>query len=435
METLDRTRRPATGWFSYRPLPAQTDSDLGEGVRLHVIDNGTMPVNRICLVMGYGRNAAATASDAEAATLMGELLTEGTATRTGSDIARDVDYEGAFLRAATSESFTTLELVSLNSATGRLLPILADIFHNATFPEEAFTAARARKAQRYEVESTRPPVVASRRLSAIMAGEGHPLSLRRSASSIMAVTRGQVMDQYRRMRDGATIDVYLAGRLDKALTDSVTDFALSLRGSSRHDVFDPVLIPYRAAQPGRRDILMADSMQTAIAAGIPAIGRHHPDYISLRLTVMALGGYFGSRLMKNIREEKGLTYGISAALMGSRDGAYVSIAAQCPAGTGEMVLGEIGREMTALALTDMGAEELTRLRQYAFSQLMGALDSPFSIQDCYRNILMLGTPEDYFRRQFEAITALDAATIRRMAETYLKPSQLRAVTAGPAVAE
>lgn len=89
--------------------------------------------------------------------------------------------------------------------------------------------------------------------------------------------------------------------------------------------------------------------------------------------------------------------------------------------------------MTALATVDMDADELTRLRQYAFSQLVSALDSPFAIQDCYRNILMLGTPADYFRMQFDAISALDAATIRRMAATYLRPELLREVTAGPMV--
>lgn len=435
METLDRKRRPATSWFSFRPLPPQTVTVLTNGVRLHEIDNGTMPVNRLSLVIGYGRNAAFRMGCADSAAIMSELLTEGTLTRSGSDIARDVDYEGAFLRAAISDSYTTIDLVGLNSATPRLTPILTDIFHNASFPEETLNAVRARLAQSYEVESTRPPVVAGRRLSAIMAGPGHPNSRKRSAETIMAVSREQVIDQYRRMRDGATLDVYLAGKLDDALRAEVRNFCLSLRDAApaAADAFEPVFIPFEPEAEGRCDIVMADSMQTAIAAGIPAIGRDHPDYINLRLTVMALGGYFGSRLMTNIREEKGLTYGINASLMGNHDGAYVCIAAQCPAGTASPVLTEIGREMTALATVDMDADELTRLRQYAFSQLVSALDSPFAIQDCYRNILMLGTPADYFRMQFDAISALDAATIRRMAATYLRPELLREVTAGPMV--
>ena len=174
-----------------------------------------------------------------------------------------------------------------------------------------------------------------------------------------------------------------------------------------------------------------ESMQNAIAMGIPAISRHHEDYVPLRLTVMALGGYFGSRLMTNIREEKGLTYGIGAALMGGHEGSHAYISAKCDSNFTDKVISEIKAELVRLASDPPRGEELERLRMHAYVSLLEILDTPKSIMDYYRTMLIAGTPADYLERQLKGITGLSSDVISEMASKYLRPELLRTSIAGP----
>jgi len=145
---------------------------------------------------------------------------------------------------------------------------------------------------------------------------------------------------------------------------------------------------------------------------------------------MALGGYFGSRLMMNVREEKGLTYGISSYLLGCREGSYVTIAAQCDCDNTALVIDEIKAEMRRLADNPPQGEELSRLKLHAATSLAEILDTPASIMGYYANRLYVGTPDDYFESQQAAINALSGEIIAEMASRYLQPDMLSVVVAG-----
>ncbi len=186
----------------------------------------------------------------------------------------------------------------------------------------------------------------------------------------------------------------------------------------------------RPEEPQTRRITKEGAFQDAIAAGMPGPDRSHSDYIALRLTVMALGGYFGSRLMLNIREEKGLTYGINAALMGTPEGSMLNIAAQCDGRSTDTVISEIGAEMRRMVTDPPTGEELRRLKLHASTDLAEILDTPTSIMGYYANRLYVGTPDDYFERQQKAIETLSPDIISEMAARYLDPSRLTIVTAG-----
>lgn len=431
MAMLDRTKRPPVTSFAYRPMPPCTVTTLDNGVRLHTVNVGDVPVNRITVISGLGREEAQPIAGIAAAQFLSSLISEGTSNMSGEEIARHVDYHGAFLFNGIDNHHQTLSLVSLNSDTKVLAPLLTDIFRNAAIPEDAFVAMRTQASQRYLVESGKPSVRASRELNRLITGEGHPLSISPDEKAIMSTDVSEVRRLHTIMRDRASVDVYIGGCLDDSIINTVTELCASLRGNAPTEPLAPLIVPERAAAAGTYTIDMAQSLQTAIAIGIPAIPREHPDYIKLRLTVMALGGYFGSRLMTSIREEKGLTYGIGASLLGAPDGAVINISAQSPAGSGEMVVSEIISELRRLASERMGVGELERLRQYAFTQLMAGLDSPFAITDYYTNMLLSGTPTNYFHSQFTAIDTLTAETIMEMSKKYLQPDKMRIVTAGP----
>ena len=152
---------------------------------------------------------------------------------------------------------------------------------------------------------------------------------------------------------------------------------------------------------------------------MPSIPRSHPDYETLRAVVVALGGYFGSRLMTVIREEKGLTYGISAALLGHREGSYITISSQCDNRYTNTVVEEIGKEIARLACEPMSEDELTTLKRYIRSNLAASFDTPFSAMDYFTTQRHVGSPPDYLDRQQRALDRLTPNVIMDFARKYL----------------
>jgi predicted Zn-dependent peptidase len=426
---LDRTTPPATREFEHLSIPAETVEQVTDGVTLHIIDNGDLPVNRICVLWNYGLNMAAKDGCSAVAEFIPELIREGSAKIDGATLAETIDFNGAWLRARGADHYSLIDLISLNHTTPQLLDIFSDVFCNAALPENAFDAILTKSVRRRQLQLSKVATLSQECASTLMCGTGHPYLNPDSVEQIERVRYADVVRAYNIGTKHSDIHVYIGGRVDSQLLQAVRTFSLSLRPTPT----EKFIFPLAKMQPEpiqRQHINVPGSLQNSLSASIPTISREHPDYINLRLTTIALGGYFGSRLMSNIREEKGLTYGISAALMGMREGAHMQINAQYATGNDQQVIDEVRHELQVLATQPMPADELTRLKRFAASNLAGTLDSPFSIVDYYQNQLLVGTPSNYFDEQFRCVNELTADTIMLMAQKYLNPDEMRIVTAG-----
>jgi predicted Zn-dependent peptidase len=320
-------------------------------------------------------------------------------------------------------------LISLNRTTPQLLNILTDVFNNATLPEKAFEAMRVKSMHRRELQLSKVSTLAQEAACKLINGNSHPYLNADTTEQIAKVTYDDVVRAYNIGTKQSKINIYVGGRIDSDLLNAVRSFGANLRPVVTNPFnFEQVDMQPEAAQWQRIEV--KSSLQNALSASIPTITRNHPDYVNLRLVIIALGGYFGSRLMSNIREEKGLTYGISASLLGMREGAHAQINAQFATGHNQEVIDEVRHELRVLATEPMGNEELTRLKRFVTSNLATTLDSPFALVDYYQNQALVGTPADYFDTQFKCINALNAETIMRIASQYLNPDEMRIVTAG-----
>lgn len=427
----DRPHAPQVHAMAWQPLPDQQVVTTAGGVTMHIVDSGELPANRVSLIWNYGVAQGTVQTGLPgAATMVPQLMMEGTASRTGSQIAEAFDFAGAMTRSRAVDQYTVLDVMGLNDSTPRMLRVMADVYANATIDPRVFDSLLVKAVNQRRLQLTQPMLVAQEAVGTSIAGAAHPYLQPVSPEKMATLTRDDVWQAYRTGTARTGLHIFFGGKLDGAIRDALFGLADALRPQPVSDPYVCPIVPFSPESAGRRHIAMPQSLQTAVAAAIPAVPRQHPDYNSLRLTVMALGGYFGSRLMTNIREEKGLTYGISASLMGTREGAYIYIAAQCAAGTADIVIAEIQNEMRRLADQPMGADELTRLKRYVASQLMSTLDTPLSVLEYYITHLTVGTPDDYFAAQFRAIESLTPDTIQRIAATYLRPDALHIVTAG-----
>lgn len=420
---MDRTIAPNVSLFSEIALQPQEVFSLENGTRVHLVRKGSLPLSRVAILWDGGNLDYPSQAIVG---VTGATLTEGTKSMSSGEVADIVDYSGARLAGGVCGHYLSLELMAINSTRRKMVELMADIASNASFPSNAVESARRRIAASRALQMEKVAYKAASALEEIMHGAGHPASAVAKPGEFMNVTDEDCRTLFARA-SRAPMNIFAGGDLSDNFIETIVDTFEAFPVASESPIH---IRPYSPMEPVRKHIAVEGAVQSAVAIGMPEIGRDHPDYIPLRLAIMALGGYFGSRLMANIREEKGLTYGISAALLGSLEGAFMEIQAQCDARYVDQVIEETLKEIKRLASCPPMGRELDRLRLHAWTSLAQSADNVFSTLDHYITSLRVGTPSDYFERQLQAIATLTSDTIARVAAEYLDPDKLSIVTAG-----
>lgn len=424
---LDRTTPLPVQPFGHLSMMPQTVMTLANGLTLHCCSGGDQPVCRLSLLIPGGNAELGAAR----AALLAEGRIEGTETLSAEDISDRLDFNGVKFSAVTNDHYIVVAVSMLNHRVADTMPLFTEIVSHPTYPDERIEVLRLKLAAELNTRLRRPSFRASAALQPLVFGESHPLAHVMTDDDIRAVSADNLRQTARKAVNPATMHAYLAGRLTPEIIDTVISALSTLTPAEGINLN---IVPYTGAVPPLRlDKHHNDTLQTAIACAIAAPRRSHPDYIKLRYTVMALGGYFGSRLMSNIREDKGLTYGIDASLLGARDGSHVLITASCDNASTDIVIEEIDKELRRMAGEPPQGTELEHLRLFAATSLAEDLDSPFAAAAYYSSQIAIGTPPDYFDRQQRELAALTPDTLAQMAQEYLRPDLTLTVTAGPYV--
>src|SRR6185312_12597437 len=163
----------------------------------------------------------------------------------------------------------------------------------------------------------------------------------------------------------------------------------------------------------------SEALQSAIRIGTPFINRQHPDFPAVQVLNTVLGGYFGSRLMNNIREDKGYTYGIGAGVSSYRQGGAMFIATEVGAEVCKAAVSEIEKEINLLKTELIPDEELSLVRNYMMGSLLGSLENVFSHADKFKNLHFSGLGYDYYDRYVDAVKTVSAERLKELANQYL----------------
>lgn len=421
---MNRSQAPQVKPFGHLSIPPETVEELSNGIKLHYISGGDQPVCRLMLCFAGG---VAEIGNTVTGRIVMSMLTNGSAHYSTEETADILDFNGIRIGSSQRSHYCTLRISMLNHRVGDVMPVMTDFLNEPSFPADRLETACLNARTQIETDMAEPSFEVEKLFDELMLGKGHPLAITPSPSFAEGFTVDNARMLYRRLLCTSKCEAFLSGALDDNIIQSVRMALESV--SSLSDGFDFNYVDIAPpSSPQHICVSRPDSLQSTVKAGIPSIGRNHADYIPLHLSTMALGGYFGSRLMTNIREEKGLTYGIHASLMGQREGAYMQISAQCDKSYTAQVLDEIRNELKRLSTNPPTGRELERLKLYATSSLAKSLDSPDEIMDFYMTRLMADTPADYFDARLRAINALDSDTIARIADTYLSPEFLSTVS-------
>lgn len=422
---LNRTIAPDIKDFEMLKIPQCRTLTLDNGIKLNVIDHGEFDVNRMTISWEGGANDV----DSFASLMLAsDLMREGTKLSRGAEIAETFDYNGAWLKSNFHSHHSSLILHSLNNKFDAVLPTLVETITQPIFPQQEFEINKEKLAKRKEINLSKVAYLSNLSNQKLIFGKNHPCSVEESPNDIRNIAIGDVKELHKQIFTPNGCELFLAGRITPQIEDCINNNIgkLPLAESS----FEQRIIPLCPSDKKLDIIEVPDSMQCAITLSIPTISRSHSDYIDLRHAIMALGGYFGSRLMANIREDKGYTYGISAMLMGHWEGGVMTISTQCDNSYANAVIEEVKKEIENLKQNNFNDDELLRLKRYAMTQIAGILDSPFSIMDYYENVRHVLTPIDYLEASQHSIKNLTSQRIASLAHQYLNTGELRISIAG-----
>ncbi len=324
----------------------------------------------------------------------------------------------------------------LNSKAADVVPLLPELFLEPVFPDAAFNTWQEKIARNFEISAEKVEFQASWAGNKFMMGEHHPLARIMSASDIRAISVDEVRQWHARSfvpavdaSGESSLSLYLSGCVTPELINMIdgTLGRMPVSGS----VLPPLnIVPFLASSGVRTHIEVPGAMQSAVRMYMPGLSRSHPDYIKLRLLTVALGGYFGSRLMSNIREDKGYTYGIGSYLLGYPEGSIIGISSSTDNAFVQPLVDEAVKELYRLSSGDFTEDEMSRLRSYAMSTLASSLDSTFEIMDYHIDGKIAFLPEDYFDRQVEETMSLTSDELVRVAREHLPIDDLTVVVAG-----
>jgi zinc protease len=423
---LDRTIAPPVQPLARVALPAAEVQALPSGARLHVLANDAQPVVRLQAVFRAGKLAEPKPG---LATLTARMLLEGTTTRTARQIADEVAFYGASLECDAGFDRSTLTLYCLTRHLPTLLPLVLDVLTNPAFPEAELQQLKTRTIQNVRVERQKTSFLASERFNELLFGAETAYGRPFDAEAYQALTTDEAQAFHRAAYALSNAEIFLCGDVTAEQALVAEAFSAGLAGEGFPEVDAAARPDFAPGAPNQ--VPVAGSLQASIRMGRLWPGPTHPDTHRLKLLVNVLGGYFGSRLMRNIREDKGLTYGIYASVAPREQGASLVIGTDVKGESADFAVSEIESELRRLQEEPIPAEELETVKNYILGKFANELSTVFEQCDKYKNLVFLGLPADYYSEFVQQTEAASAEALQVLAQQYLAPEAMQIVVAGP----
>lgn len=346
------------------------------------------------------------------------LLKNGTRNKSAYQINDHFEYYGSHLNRSCYNETSTVTLHSLTKHLAELLPVVKELLTESVFPQEELDVYRQNMKQRLRVNLKKSDFVASRLIDAYLYGEEHPYGRFTRYEDFDALNREELVDYYNRYYLNGKLVIFVAGKLPPNIFQLLDD---NLGDLDQGHVTLTDIQGKPAAERKYRVTNDPDGVQGAIRLAAHFPNRHHPDFQKVQVLNNLFGGFFGSRLMSNIREEKGYTYGIYSYLQNHIQQSAWVVSTEAGRDVCEATVAEVYKEMEILRNEPIEEEELALVRNYMMGSILGDLDGPFQIVNRWKNIILNGLDESYFYNQIETIRTVPADELQRLAQKYLVP--------------
>lgn len=423
---MDRTIQPEIQPLKNFHIQTPVRTTLPNGIPLTVINAGEQEVVRMDVLFSGGRWQQ---SQKLQALFTNRMLREGTTKYTAATIAEKLDYYGSWLELSSSSEYAYITVYSLNKYLAKTLEVVESMIKEPLFPQKELQTILDTNIQQYLVNTSKVDFLAHRSLLKFLYGEQHPCGKIVMEEDYHTITPEVLREFYERYYHSGNCSIFLSGKVTDDIISRVTDiFGIPF---GQYQLQMPKLsFPFAAIPEKRIFTEREDAMQSAVKMGCTTITREHPDYPKLRVLMTLFGGYFASRLMSNIREDKGYTYGISAGVVFYPDSGLLIVSTETDNEYVEPLIQEVYHEIDRLHQEPVSAEELRMVRNYMLGEMCRSYESPFSLSDAWIFIATSGLKDDYFARSLQAVNEITPAEIQDLAQRYLCKETLKEVIAG-----
>ena len=398
-------------------------TQLANGIGLYTLASEDFEVLRISFVFRAGSAVQQAPFSASAAA---NLLAEGTRDMTAQQVAEQLDYYGSWYDVNVDRDYAYINFATLSKFFDQTLSVAEQILLCPAFPEEELRTYAAKRKQRLAIERTKVDVEAREAFARALFGPQHPYGVSSDEKEYDRLTRDDVAGFYRRFYTAENCFVVCSGRIGESEQRAIAALAERIPcGGAETSVAFPAPVTTHetfVAHPG--------AVQSSLRLGRLLFPRLHPDFLGMQVVATALGGYFGSRLMQNLRERHGYTYGVVAAMVNFEREGYLAIAAQVGTDVTQQALREIYAEIERLRTEPMPEEELELVKNMMAGEMMRILDGPFGIADVTIENILCGTDNAVIGENIRRIRQMTPADVQRLAQRYLAREDLVTVIAG-----
>ena len=392
---------------------------LDNGVEVYAVNAGTQEVLSLELVFSAG-NWFEPQNNIAAATNF--LIKNGTKSKTAFQLNEHFDYYGSHLSRGCYNETANIVLHCIDRHFATHLPVIAEMITDAIYPQHELDIYKQNMKQRLTVNLKKCDFVAGRLIDEYVFGKDHPYGVYSNKEDYDVLQQEQLQAYYKKYYTEGKCIIFAAGLLpanfEQELNKTIGQLPLNQKQ------IPAVIHPFTpAAEKKYRITNDPDGVQGAIRLAQPFPNRHHPDFQPIQVLNTLFGGFFGSRLMSNIREDKGYTYGIHSYILNHIGDTAWMISTEAGRDVCEATITEVYSEMKDLREELVDEEELQLVKNYLIGTILGDLDGPFHIIGRWKNLILNGLDENYFYKSVNIIKTISAKELQELANKYLHPEK------------
>lgn len=391
-------------------VPEFVTFTLANGLQAIFVEQHKTPQVNLSLYVG-GSEPALPADQQGVAQLMAALLTKGTTTRTAAELAETIEGVGGTLNASALSELTGVFASGPSTETALIFDLLADVARNPAFPEDQFTVERDRLLNNMRFDTSNPNTLANRQFNRAVY-PGHPYSFYRTPASVNAITTDSLRAFHETFYHPSNALLVIVGDLTVAGARAATEQAFGDWAAGTTPAFLNYPPVSRPTKPAIYLVDRPNSEQSSLRIGNLALRANDPDRYAFEVGNTVLGGSgLASRLNKNLREEKGYTYGVYSGFTRRQDrGAFIVSGDVGTAVTGDAVK-EILYELNRIRSTGVTTDELAEAQGMLVGQFTMRIADPAALAEELAVRSLYGIPLDEIRTRIGALEAVTTTAV------------------------
>lgn len=361
------------------------------------------------------------------------LITEGCGDLSAMEVADKLDFYAAYVERVSERDSTILVFYFLKKYQQNLLPLIEKIIKQANYNEKEFEIYISKQKQNFEINAQKTSMIAYKEFYRTIFPKNHPLSKFGEREDFDKLSPSDVKSFYKDFYTSSQSEIILSGNYDKAFVRELERFFGTETWGGEKENFElkDYSIDINCLNKGlEKTINKKGAAQASVRVGCVSLEHNHKDFLPFSVVVCLLGGYFGSRLMMNIREDKGYTYGISANLSSYRYASVFSIASDVKADKAQATIDEIEKEITILQNDLVSLSELSQVKNYLIGECIRNLDGAFDKSDKYSFLMKLNHKYDYYKNFIDTVKSISPNEIRDLSQKYLDLNLISKIKVG-----